>query len=94
MFEPFGRNKNDNEGGGGGPRIVFANLGPASGPILTETGYKVFSATAFFGWALVVVIVWVFHVEVSLSQNSNDIPVLGPRINDAENLFDDPLGYV
>lgn len=68
MFDPFGRNKNDNEGGSGGPRIVFANLRHASGPILTETGYKVFSASAFFGWALVVFIVWVFHVEVSLSQ--------------------------
>lgn len=68
MSDPFGRNKNDNERDNGGPRIVFANLRQANGPILTEAGYRVFSATAFFGWALVVVIVWKFHVEVSLSQ--------------------------
>jgi hypothetical protein len=68
VSNPFDRNKNDNERGNGGPRIVFANLRRASGPILTDAGYQVFSATAFFGWALIVVIFWKFRVEVSLSQ--------------------------
>jgi hypothetical protein len=68
MFDPFGRDKNDNEGDGGGPRIIFANLRPSGRPILTEAGYRIFSASAFFGWALVVFIVWVFRIEVTLTQ--------------------------
>jgi hypothetical protein len=68
MFDLFGRNRNDNERDDGRPRIIFANLRRPSRPILTEAGYKVFSATAFSGWALVVLVVWIFRVEVSLSK--------------------------
>lgn len=68
MFDLFGRNRNDNERDDGRPRIIFANLRHPSRPILTEAGYKVFSATAFSGWALVVLVVWIFHIEVSLSK--------------------------
>lgn len=68
MFDLFGRNRNDNERDDGHPRIIFANLRRPSRPILTEAGYKVFSATAFSGWALVVLVVWIFRVEVSLSK--------------------------
>lgn len=68
MFDLFGRNRNDNERDDGRPRIIFANLRRPSRPILTEAGYKVFSATAFSGWALVVLIVWIFRIEVSLSK--------------------------
>jgi hypothetical protein len=32
MFDPFDRNKNDNERGNGRRRIIFANLRVASGP--------------------------------------------------------------
>jgi len=68
MFDLFGRNRNDNERDDGRPRIIFANLRRRSQPILTEAGYKVFSATAFSGWALVVFFVWIFRIEVSLSK--------------------------
>lgn len=68
MFDLFDRNRNDNERDDGRPRIIFANLRRPSRPILTEAGYKVFSATAFSSWALVVLIVWIFRVEVSLSK--------------------------
>ncbi len=68
MFDLFGRNRNDNERDDGRPRIIFASLRRPSRPILTEAGYKVFSATAFSGWALVLLIVWIFRVEVSLSK--------------------------
>src|SRR5437016_4280490 len=67
MFDLFGR-KNDNAGDSDGPRIIFANLRPSSRPILAEAGYKVFSASAFFGWALVVFIVRVIRIEVTLTQ--------------------------
>jgi len=68
MFDLFGRNRNDNERDDGRPRIIFADMRRPGRPILSEAGYKVFSATAFSGWALVVLVVWIFRVEVSLSK--------------------------
>ncbi|MGZ4954612.1 MAG: hypothetical protein ACXV8Q_05825 [Methylobacter sp.] len=68
MSDLFGRNGNDNERDDERPRIIFANLRRPSRPILTEAGYKAFSATAFTGWALVALIVWILRVEVSLSK--------------------------
>lgn len=68
MFDLFGRNRDDNERDDGRPRIIFANLRRSSRPILTEAGYKVFSATAFSGWVLVVLVIWIFRIEVSLSK--------------------------
>ena len=68
MFDLFGRNRNDNERDDGRPQIVFANLRRPNRPILTEAGYKAFSATAFSGWALVIIVVWIFRINISLSQ--------------------------
>ena len=69
MFNQFGRNSNDKKRDDVPPRIIFANLHPPSRPILTEAGYKVFSATAFSGWALIVFFVWIFRIEISLSKD-------------------------
>lgn len=68
MFDLFGRNRNDNERDDGRPRIIFANLRRPSRPILTEAGYKAFSTATFSGWALVIFVVWVFRIEISLSE--------------------------
>lgn len=69
MFNLFSSNRNDDERDDGRPRIIFANLHSPNRPILTEAGYRVFSATAFSGWALVVFIAWIFHIEISLSKD-------------------------
>lgn len=68
MLDLFGKNRNENEHDDGRPRIIFANLRRPSRPILTEAGYKVFSATSFSIWTVVVLIVWIFRVEVSISK--------------------------
>jgi len=68
MFDPLGSNKGDNDRRDRGPRIIFANLRHQREVILSESGYKVFSATAFSFWALIVFVLWTFHFDVTLSQ--------------------------
>jgi hypothetical protein len=64
MDDIFGNDRNTNE-----PRIIFANLGRPNRPILLEEGYAAFSAISFSIWTLVVFFLWIFHIEVSLSQD-------------------------
>lgn len=66
MFDWF-HSQNDNERREWRPRIIFATLRHSSRPILSEQGYKTFSATTFWLWVLGLFFVWVFNIEVSLS---------------------------
>ncbi len=70
MFNLFQGDRNDNERDDGGPRIVFANLRRRSRPILSEQGYVAFSATTFSIWALLIFVIWVFRIEVLLTQDT------------------------
>jgi hypothetical protein len=64
MDDIFGDDRNPDE-----PRVIFANLRRPNHPILLERGYAAFSAISFTIWTLVVFFVWIFHIEVSLSQD-------------------------
>jgi len=63
MFNPFGR-KNTDEQDGGLPPIIFANVRRSNRELLTEAGYKQFTATTFLGWALIIVLVWKMQIEI------------------------------
>lgn len=68
MSDLFGSNRENEQRDDGSPRIIFANLRRPSRPILLEKGYKVFTGTASFLWFLLVVVVWVFRVEIRVSR--------------------------
>jgi len=68
MFDWF-HSKNDNERHEWRPRIIFATLRHSARSILSERGYRTFSATTFWIWAFGLFFIWVFNVEVSLAKD-------------------------
>jgi hypothetical protein len=70
MDDIFGDNRNTDELNDERPQIVFANLRRPNRPILVERAYAAFSAITFAISTLVVIIfVWIFHIEVLVSQD-------------------------
>jgi len=68
MFDWF-HAQNDNERCEWRPRIIFSTLRHSARPILSERGYKTFSATTFWIWTCGLFFFWVFSIDVSLSKD-------------------------
>ena len=61
---------NDNERSDDSPRFIFANLRRPSRAILSYKEYKRFTNTTIIIWLLLAIIVWIFRVEITVSENT------------------------